>query len=85
MVVCAKFYSLITILPQASGKARLCMVSEFFEKPHDAASEEILKNCAGLAYAGTYQVLPLCYNTQLFCIAGSDTVRSKPLNQSDVN
>ncbi|KAF8730042.1 hypothetical protein AX14_005772 [Amanita brunnescens Koide BX004] len=35
----------------ASGKVRPCMVSEFLEKPHDAASEEILKNCAGLAYA----------------------------------
>ena len=31
------------------------MVSEFFEKPHDTASEEIVKNCAGLAYAGEYQ------------------------------
>jgi len=35
----------------ASGNARPCMVSEFFEKPHDTASEEIVKNCAGLAYA----------------------------------
>ncbi|KAK2464322.1 hypothetical protein APHAL10511_003779 [Amanita phalloides] len=34
-----------------SGKARPSMVSKSFEKAHDVASEEILKNCAGLAYA----------------------------------
>ena len=61
------------------------MVSDFFEKPHDTASEEIVKNCAGLAYAGEYQCLRLCYRTQHACLAGSDTVRFKRLNQLHVN
>ena len=33
------------------------MVSEFFEKPHDPASEEIVKNVAGVAYNGVYPIL----------------------------
>ena len=50
MVVYVKFCSLISAFSQANGKAKQCMVSEFFDKPYDAASEEVVKNCAGVAY-----------------------------------
>ena len=52
MVAYVMFCSLIILVLQANGKARPCMVSEFLEKPHDAASEEIVKNVAGVAYNG---------------------------------
>ena len=50
MIVYVKFCSLMSIVSQANGKAKPCMVSEFFDKPYDAATEEVVKNCAGVAY-----------------------------------
>ena len=75
---CPVFCSLMIIpISQANGKAKPCMVSEFFEKPHDPASEEIVKNVAGVAYNGVYPILqkivPSILNS--FCIVGIDAVR----------